>query len=341
MSSRVLRAIAAAVVVAALPLLIGAGGAGGQSEEARAEHQRIVDFWTGERVAQAVPRDFYRNPNTGRFTPAKKPVPPDPGTGYVSGASWTGGGDIVGASGKVLFEMDGSYWICSATAIEDPADNLRSLIITAGHCVYDETNGEFATNWMFIPAYDLAPEPLDADGSFCAATEYGCWTAAALVVAGGYATAGGFNDQAVVHDFAVVAVEEGGKTGQLLDEVVSPRTAAFSEYSGGDVHAFGYPAERKWDGSDLIYCLEPLGTDPLMDGATYRLSGCLLNGGSSGGPWLYEFSNNPDAPVMSVNSYSYRGIKAMHGPIFNADTQAVYDAALIAIVNTTAEDVVP
>ena len=44
---------------------------------------------------------------------------------------------------------------------------------------------------------------------------------------------------------------------------------------------------------------------------------------------------------MSVNSYSYRGIKAMHGPIFNADTQAVYSAALSAEADTIAMDVVP
>ena len=344
-SNRVRRVVVAAVVLVALPFLVAAGGGnGGQSDEARAEHQRVIDFWTAERVSQAVPRDFYLNPRTGQFAPARKPVPPDPGTSYVSGSSWAGGGDIVGASGKVLFEMGGSYWVCSATAITDTApDANRSLIITAGHCVYDETAGGFAEYWMFIPAYDLAPEPLTVDGSFCEHTAYGCWTADALVVGDGYASAGGFNDEAVVHDFAVVAVGLGGNTNpqKPLDAVVNEQQYSFhSATLGSVVHAFGYPAEKKWNGSDLIYCKEPLSTDPLMAGATYRLSGCALNGGSSGGPWLLPFSAG-SGTVMSVNSYGYSGVKAMHGPVFNLDTQSVYDAALTVSVDTLAEDVLP
>ena len=337
LSGRVRRVVVAVGFLAALPFLVAAGGGnGGQSDEARAEHQRIVDFWTAERVAQAVPRDFYLNPSTGQFTPAKKPAPPTPGTGYVPGSSWTGGGDIVGASGKVLFEMGGSYWICSATAIDDPDGNDRSLIITAAHCVYDETAGGFAAMWMFIPAYDLAPEPLTVDGTFCEYTAYGCWTAAAMVVRQEYAEAGGFNDQAVVHDFAVVAVQGGGLDhSTLLEAVPDIHTLGFLfdpvPADGKAVHAFGYPAEKKWNGSDLIYCKEPLSTDPLTDTATYRLSGCLLNGGSSGGPWLFPFDAGTGT-VVSVNSYGYPGVKAMYGPKLNAETQSVYEIALTTLL---------
>ena len=34
------------------------------------EHQRIVDFWTKDKVAQAKPRDFVRDPATGTFSEA-------------------------------------------------------------------------------------------------------------------------------------------------------------------------------------------------------------------------------------------------------------------------------
>ena len=346
-SGRVRRVVIAVVFLAALPFLAAAGGGnGGQSDEARAEHQRIIDFWTAERVAQAVPRDFYLNPSTGRFAPARKPAPPGPGTGVVSGSSWNGGGAIDGASGKVLFEMGGSYWICSATVITDSASD-RSLILTAAHCVYDETESGmpegFATNWMFIPDYDAAPAPLTTSGSFCSSTLYGCWTAEAMVVGEGYAYAGGFNDTAVVHDFAVVAVGEGGKNETLLEDVlgIDEQPLLFNSVAANRlVYAFGYPAEKKWLGSDLIYCRGPVGFDPLTDGATYRLSSCALNGGSSGGPWLVGFNEGSGSgTVMSVNSYSYRGITAMHGPILNADTGSVYDTALGASGGTIAPDV--
>ena len=332
-SSRARRAVIAVIVLAALPFLVAAGGGdGGQSDQARAEHQRIVNFWTAERVAQAVPRDFYRNPASGQFVPARKPVPPDPGTSYVSGSSWTKGGQIVEASGKVLFMMADQYWICSATAIADTAGG-RSLILTAAHCVYDEANHEFAANWMFIPAYDLAPEPLTVDGAFCQYTEYGCWTPTAMVVRQEYDLAGGFNDQAVLHDFAVVAVQGGEFNGdRLLENVVREQTAVFAPVSApANVYAFGYPAEKKWNGSDLIYCKEPLSFDSSLDNATYRLSSCALNGGSSGGPWLYAFTEDSGAgTVMSVNSYGYPGVKAMFGPKLNDDAQSVYNTALSA-----------
>lgn len=56
---------------------------------------------------------------------------------------------------------------------------------------------------MFVPDYDASPEPLTASGSFCADTLYGCWTEESMPVHTGFATARGFNDQAVLYDFAV------------------------------------------------------------------------------------------------------------------------------------------
>ena len=54
----------------------------------------------------------------------------------------------------------GSGWVCSGTALGD-SRNTYSLVITAGHCVYDESSGGglsgFATNWLFIPQFDSSP----------------------------------------------------------------------------------------------------------------------------------------------------------------------------------------
>lgn len=109
--------------------------------------------------------------------------------------SWTAGGEVLKTTGEVLFAMGGTYYVCSASVADDTVSG-RSIILTAGHCVYDETGGAFATNWMFVPDYDSAAASLNTSGSFCANTSLGCWTASALVAAGGFTTAGGFNDQA-------------------------------------------------------------------------------------------------------------------------------------------------
>ena len=147
-----------------------------------------------------------------------------------------------------------------------------------------------------------------------------------LSVHDGYASAGGFNATAVQYDFAVVAVGPGGKNGGQLDSLGS-QPYRFGEVTSGSVAAFGYPAEKKYKGNDLIYCSGAIGTDPYTSGATYKLDPCKLNGGSSGGPWFEGFADG-SGTLVSVNSYGYSGINAMHGPKLNGDTADVYAAAL-------------
>lgn len=98
--------------------------------------------------------------------------------------------------------------------------------------------------------------------------------------------------------------------------------------TGEDTYAFGYPAQKKWKGNDLIYCRGPIDGDPFISGDTYRLNECALNGGSSGGGWLIHFNEGTGtAMVISLNSYRRRSIDAMHGPILNDNTKDVYKLA--------------
>jgi V8-like Glu-specific endopeptidase len=302
----------------------------------RGRHETIIAHWTPARLAAAVPRDFTRGAE-GRFTPSAKPDKPPGkpggggGDGSVTGASWTGGGQVLQASGKVYFEMGSGAYVCSGAVAEDSRSGY-SLVLTAAHCALDETSGEFAENWLFIPNFDGAPT------FSCAQTVHGCWTASALVVHHGYATAGGFNTQATLHDFAFAVVGPGGKSGSAqLDATVGSFDLTFSAVAPGtSAYAFGYPAAQKYKGKDLTYCAGPVGTDPYNDDLTYALA-CTMTGGSSGGPWLTDFDEESGVGTLSsVNSYGYSGVKAMHGPMFGAKTQAVWDAADGATSNTIA-----
>ena len=101
--------VAAIVVLAALPILasgaVAAGTVTAQAARERAEHDRIVAYWTPARVRSAVPRDFVRD-GSG-FHPAKGK--PGGGTGGTTGASWPNGrGKVYAVTGKVLFTMGGS-----------------------------------------------------------------------------------------------------------------------------------------------------------------------------------------------------------------------------------------
>ena len=329
------RRLAVAIMAA---LIVAAGATGAAARETtphpQSEHDRVVAFWTNGRVARAIPRDFDFDPKTRSFRPSAKPAPGGGGGSTATlGSSWTAGGEVLKTTGKVLFAMAGTYYVCSASVADDAVSG-RSIILTAGHCAYDEAGGAFATNWMFVPDYDSKPASLTTSGSFCASTSLGCWTASALVVAGGFATAGSFNDQAVVHDYAFAVVGAGGKSGTAqLDSTVGGHPIRFSAVSGGaDTYLFGYPAAGRYKGTDLVYSRGSLGFDPNTANATYRV-GSSLTGGSSGGPWFTPFSAG-SGTMMSVNSYGYSGVTAMHGPKLNAETQSMFNTAASATTNT-------
>lgn len=320
--SRLAVAAAMLTILALLPLAAVPVAAGDAGTRAGAEHQRIVKYWTAARITNAKPRDFVRTV-AGTFQPRAKPIKPPPGGGgTVKGASWTQGGPIVQRSGKVVFTMGGSDYVCSASAVADSRAGY-SLVLTAAHCAYDEVAEVFATNWTYIPSFDTAPTYT------CAQSTYGCWTTAAggLVVHSGYATAGGFNEQATVHDFAIAIVGPGGKSGtDQLDGLGSYRISYPAISTGGSVHAFGYPAAGKYQGNDLTYCAGPTFNDANNGNLTWGIA-CDMTGGSSGGPWLATFTQAGAGTLTSLNSYGYRGLSNMYGPKFNANTQGVYNAA--------------
>ena len=305
-----------------------------RSTHARSEHQRIVDFWTPDRVSKAVPRDFVFSVPLAKPDNPGKPGGGNGGGSTVTGSSWNSGGAVLQTTGKILFAMGGSYYVCSGSVATESVSG-RSVVSSAGHCVFDESSGEFATNWMFIPEYDSAPAALDTQGSFCEETVWGCWTASSLVVHDGYASAGGFNDQAVLYDWGFAVVGTGGHLDTHLDATVGSQGLSFDSVELGDeVSAFGYPAAQKYKGNDLVYCQGPVSTDPLNSDLTYRIA-CNMTGGSSGGPWFSPFTgSNGTGTQMSVNSYGYRGDSSMYGPVFNSNTEATWSAALTTNSNT-------
>ncbi|MEX2323261.1 MAG: hypothetical protein WEA29_05770 [Acidimicrobiia bacterium] len=169
----------------------------------------------------------------------------------VSGARWTQGGDIANASGKVLFALGSSYYVCSASVVTDGVAE-RSVIVTAAHCVYDEVNNQFAQHWVFIPNYDAAPAPLStSNSSYCDDTHLGCWSAAALFVHDGYASQSSFNSTATRYDFGFAMALEGGHAMDYLDVVVTPLGIDFNAVATDNSvqgWAFGYPAAQKYNG---------------------------------------------------------------------------------------------
>jgi hypothetical protein len=184
---------------------------------------------------------------------------------------------------------------------------------------------------MFIPNYDADPAPLTTNGTFCAATLHGCWTATALVVHDGFASEPGFPEDATLHDFAFAVLGLGGhddNSTDVADDLLGDQAIDFNDISSGSVHAFGYPHARPYNGTDLVYCAGEVGFDANFGNQTYGLA-CNMTGGASGGGWFITFDEEAgEGTLMSVNSYKYSNDrKKMYGPKFNSDTEDLYEVA--------------
>jgi hypothetical protein len=309
--------VAGLLLCAALPGVVGARGS-------TSYHDRVVAYWTPARIANATPKDYELNAS-GKVVPRAKPGGgAKPGSGNSVGASWTQNGAIEKRSGRVLFHQGTGDWICSASVVNDGSTtDAYSIIVTAGHCAYDGTDG-WATNWMYIPDFDDAPT------YSCPASAYGCWTAEALVISNGFYPAG-FGNNTLPYDWSFAVVGAGGNAGGQLDALLgSYPLKTTGNTVGSKEWNFGYPAAGKYHGADLIYCSGTTVNDPF--GAPTWGVACDQTGGSSGGPWLVgtltaQQIANGSGEVGSVNSYGYSGLRYMFGPKFGTATKTTFDAA--------------
>jgi len=276
---------------------------------AAAEHRRIVEFWTDANRASATPLDVVRpgGPNANA-----KPGGGGGGGGTVTGATWTGGGQVVNTTGKLFFTENGARYTCSGSAVSAGSVNV---VLTAGHCVHGGGLGQsFVTNWVFYPGYGLNPSN----------PPYGGFTATDLFATTLWATSptgSGWDDDA---GFAVVSNGAGGSLSTVLGPLPSVTFEARSEATVQT--AFGYPASKKYNsGNVLTYCA---GTTKLTydSSDTYGMS-CDMTGGSSGGPWFTAF-DGISGTITSLNSYGYASLRnVMFGPIFGSGEQSAHSAA--------------
>ena len=277
--SKTAAAAALFTVLALLPLAVAPVAAGDAQAKAKAEHQRIVNYWTAERIAGAKPRDFVKD--RGRQVRAQGQAarrrrrqhrrlvdPGRPGRpAHRQGAVHDGRRQL------------GLLGLGRQRQPHDPlaGPHRRALRLRRGNQrLRDQL--DLRPLVRYLADVHLRPDDLrllDRPG---------------LVVDSGFATAGGFNTQATVHDFAFAIVGAGTKGTRLdaLDARVGSYPIAYPAISTGNpVHAFGYPAAGRYHGKDLTYCTGNTFNDPNNGNLTWGIA-CNMTGGSSGGPWLGE-----------------------------------------------------
>lgn len=317
------------VVLLALAMCIGLAApvAAARSDSGR---RPTDEYWTAERVRNATPRDIVLDgPAAPSAKPADKGKPPKDGgdeadptpTGDVSGAPWVDNGEGIDQMvGRVLFTLGGRDYTCSASSVANPASG-NWILLTAGHCVWDDTYKE-ATNWVFVPDY----EDVLRFGCKTATVETAsCFSYSSLHPTAAWAAP----ENDYVHDVAFVTMADSA-TSAGLDASTFPAVLETSVV-GQSVQAFGYPAAKKYDGTDLIYCS---GTAVAGPGSysTNPALGCDMTGGSSGGPW-HGTDADGNRVAVSLNSFGLRGYNGfMFGPVFDDEAMNALAAAIAAPV---------
>jgi hypothetical protein len=335
------------LLVVAILAFAGLSASPAQAISVDLQRQAVLNYWTPFALQTAVPMEYNFAPGANAATrfvgpskmvigaPNKPVVTPNAFVNNSSGSSWVDGGLALAATGKVFFSIGNARYVCSGSVVTE-ADTGRSVVLTAGHCIWDQSTRAFVTNFLFIPAYDTNPT------STCSATAYGCWTATALVVHNGWSSETTLNSRSLQYDWGFVAVNNGGlNNASQLDATVGSFPLDINGLSNGaQTFSFGYPAGAPYGGADLIYCSQNVGQDANMANLTWALSSCTMTGGSSGGPWMASFATDRGS-LVSVNSYGYTGLVGMYGPKFNANTTATFNSAMTASGNTVVGGVTP
>lgn len=325
-----------ASLCAAVGALLGAPAAGalaaGEPESARVASpaHEVREYWSAARMRAAEPVDVPLAEGPREVAAPRAPSPAAasyvPATGaprvLAGGLGDESKGIIPGDTrdevldpsetefrphGKVFFtvatgEGAGDY-VCSATAVNS---RNRSVVWTAGHCVFPEGGTEFVSNWTFVPAYHEGVAP------------FGEWPARRLATTGPWQAGANLK-----YDLGAAVVRR-NPSGETLGATVGGRGIGFDQPREQTYSAFGYPAvppPLEFTGEREFRCTSPpvASDEPGTTGPATIGIECDMTGGSSGGGWIV------DTTLLSVTSYGYRlEFDQLYGAYMSSSAKALY-----------------
>lgn len=241
-------------------------------------------YWTAERMAAARPLSLAR-PGSGETASRAQPPPfesfavPDPSAPPLP------------AHGKLFGVMSGlGGFECSATVV---TSGTRSVVFTAGHCVYEPRSRVAARRLAFVPAYDAGARP------------FGRWTASEARTTSEWMRKENFD-----FDYATLTMRP--RDGRRIQDVVGGRPLATETPRDQIYNAIGYPsnfanAQRMWACRGGYAGDDPR---PIPGGPPPIGMGCDMTTGASGGGWVDDLGR-----LVSVSSFGYpRRPGFLYGP---------------------------
>ena len=231
--------------------------------------------------------------------------------------------------GRVFFVVDGQPYYCSASAIQS---KFKNLVATAGHCVYDTDKNKPVDGFVFIPGYHEAKAP------------WGIYVGAKMHTHYDFDV---FEDYD--KDYAFVNVYNGIKrtagswvdAGRLSDNV-GAQGFAWNQKPGKNVFVFGYPTgphldgNKAYTGETMKYCYNKTYEGPAVP--QYKVEEqiaikCAFTPGSSGGPWLLQYSNTKRVGYLNgvvslaLDTDDNQRYDRISSPYFDGETAAIYKYA--------------
>jgi hypothetical protein len=308
--------VAGAVCLLCLPSVASAAGPVRTSHVAQSP-AAIKAYWTSARMRSAQPVDataptpLFEAGSRDRASRSAKALGLHERVGKTSSYPNR-------TEGKVFFTLgppDAGNYACSGTAVRSPS---RSLVWTAGHCVYDAgvLGAGYATKWEFVPGYNDGRKP------------FGEWPASSLATTPQWKGSGLLDGGDSAFDFGAARVAP--HNDRRLQSTIGARRIAFNQPRDQVYTAFGYPAERpppEFDGRHLFRCRSPYrGSDGYVGPpASIRIS-CDMTAGASGGGWVIW--RDGSGYVASVTSYGYRNDAShLYGPYQGNAALSLYRAA--------------
>jgi V8-like Glu-specific endopeptidase len=246
---------------------------------------------------------------------------PAPFTRYETFPNYTGFPHTT--VGKVFFTKPGvGNFVCSASSIGGDG------VITAAHCVHDGATNTFWSNWVFVPAYKNGAAP------------YGQWTANHLWVGGGYIN-GGSGDSRYDVGGAVLNRIGGLKISQKVGYLGFAWNQTNTSGTGAHWAIIGYPQAAPFNGGQQFICQTSYGYSAGGSAPSPIGVGCDQTGGTSGGPWIRNYSGTGGASNYANGVNSYRRCfdnactslytQELFSPYFDNSTKALKDCIVNSV----------
>ena len=297
----------------------------GRSDSGGIPNENAKGYWTQDRMANAIAIELVVDEKTGigKIQPAAARKGGSTSTSTsISTSDWPQNAPIAQtAVGKVFFSDGISDYVCSGALVQE--SNIdRAIVLTAGHCVWDQVKQVYYQKWVFVPNYDSN-------------TKNPAYPASKLVVQKEFADQGSFNSIALRNDWAFAILPD---SDAIKSQGAYP--LVFTSYAPNELSvAYGYPQAKPFNGLTLKYAAAPIFFDSKNANTTIGMSSSMT-GGASGGPWVRSsectkalltntaLCYGQSGSIASLNSYKYGNDNSkMYGPIFNSSTSATFELA--------------